>query len=97
MSSPNGFCAARPEKFYRGYYERLTWIALPASAATCFWQCSLMREFRGTGCSAELKKLPLGSYEFNSTRAMRGGLAGLRVDIRVPGSSPTAIWPIYRR
>ena len=36
----------------------------------------------------ELKKLPLGSYEFNSTRAMRGGLAGLRVDIRVPEKQP---------
>jgi hypothetical protein len=36
----------------------------------------------------ELKKLPLGFYEFHRTRAMRGGLVGTRVDIRVPGEQP---------
>src|SRR5208283_1241795 len=36
----------------------------------------------------ELKKLPLGFYEFHRTRAMRGGLVGTRVDIRVPGEKP---------
>ena len=36
----------------------------------------------------ELKKLPLGFYEFKRTRAMRGGLVGTRVDIRVPGGQP---------
>ncbi len=36
----------------------------------------------------ELKKLPLGFYEFKRTRAMRGGLMGTRVDIRVPGEQP---------
>ncbi len=36
----------------------------------------------------ELKKLPLGFYEFKRTRAMRGGLVGTRVDIRVPGEQP---------
>jgi hypothetical protein len=36
----------------------------------------------------ELKKLPLGFYEFKRTRAVRGGLVGTRVDIRVPGEQP---------
>lgn len=36
----------------------------------------------------ELKKLPLGFYEFKRTRALRGGLVGARVDIRVPGEQP---------
>lgn len=36
----------------------------------------------------ELKKLPLGFYEFKRTRALRGGLVGTRVDIRVPGEQP---------
>ena len=36
----------------------------------------------------ELKKLPLGFYEFKRTRAMRGGLVGTRVDIHVPGEQP---------
>ena len=36
----------------------------------------------------ELKKLALGFYEFKRTRAMRGGLVGTRVDIRVPGEQP---------
>jgi hypothetical protein len=36
----------------------------------------------------ELKKLPLGFYEFKRTRAVRGGLVGTRVEIRVPGEQP---------
>jgi hypothetical protein len=36
----------------------------------------------------ELKKLPLGFYEFKRTRALRGGLVGTRIDIRVPGEQP---------
>jgi uncharacterized protein (TIGR00299 family) protein len=36
----------------------------------------------------ELKKIPLGFYEFKRTRAMRGGLVGTRVEIRVPGQQP---------
>jgi uncharacterized protein (TIGR00299 family) protein len=36
----------------------------------------------------ELKKLSLGFYEFKRTRAMRSGLVGTRVDIRVPGQQP---------
>ena len=36
----------------------------------------------------ELKKLPLGFYEFKRTRAVRGGLVGTRMDIRVPGEQP---------
>ncbi len=36
----------------------------------------------------ELKKLPLGFYEFHRTRAVRGGLVGTRIDIRVPGEQP---------
>ena len=37
---------------------------------------------------SELKKLSLGFYEFKRTRAVRGGLVGTRVDIRVPGEQP---------
>jgi pyridinium-3,5-bisthiocarboxylic acid mononucleotide nickel chelatase len=37
---------------------------------------------------AELKKLPLGIYEFERTRAMRSGLVGTRVEIRIPGKQP---------
>jgi pyridinium-3,5-bisthiocarboxylic acid mononucleotide nickel chelatase len=37
---------------------------------------------------SELKKLPLGFYEFKRTRALRGGVVGTRVDIRVPGEQP---------
>jgi uncharacterized protein (TIGR00299 family) protein len=37
---------------------------------------------------AELKKLPLGFYEFKRTRAVRGGLVGTRVEIRVPAEQP---------
>jgi uncharacterized protein (TIGR00299 family) protein len=33
----------------------------------------------------ELKKVPLGFYEFKRTRAVRGGLVGTRVEIRDPG------------
>jgi uncharacterized protein (TIGR00299 family) protein len=36
----------------------------------------------------ELRKLSLGFYEFKRTRAVRGGLVGTRVDIRVPGDQP---------
>ncbi len=36
----------------------------------------------------ELKKVSLGFYEFKRTRAMRGGLVGTRVDVRVPGAQP---------
>lgn len=36
----------------------------------------------------ELQKLSLGSYEFKHTRAVRGGLAGTRVEILVPGHQP---------
>jgi len=36
----------------------------------------------------ELKKLPLGFYEFKRTRTVRGGLVGTRVEIRVPGDQP---------
>ena len=36
----------------------------------------------------ELKKLPLGFYEFKRTRAVRGGLVGTRVEIRAPGEQP---------
>jgi uncharacterized protein (TIGR00299 family) protein len=37
---------------------------------------------------AELKNLPLGFYEFKRTRAMRSGLVGTRVEIRIPGKQP---------
>jgi hypothetical protein len=37
---------------------------------------------------AELKKVHLGFYEFKRTRAVRGGLVGTRVEIRVPGDQP---------
>jgi uncharacterized protein (TIGR00299 family) protein len=37
---------------------------------------------------SELRKLSLGFYEFKRTRAVRGGLVGARVDIRVPGEQP---------
>jgi hypothetical protein len=36
----------------------------------------------------ELKKLPLGFYEFKRTRAVRSSLVGTRIDIRVPGEQP---------
>jgi uncharacterized protein (TIGR00299 family) protein len=36
----------------------------------------------------ELKKLPLGPFEFIHTRVVRSGLAGTRVDIQVPGEQP---------
>jgi uncharacterized protein (TIGR00299 family) protein len=36
----------------------------------------------------ELKKLPLGFYEFKRTRALRGGVVGTHVDIRFPGEQP---------
>jgi pyridinium-3,5-bisthiocarboxylic acid mononucleotide nickel chelatase len=37
---------------------------------------------------AELKKIPLGSYEFERTRALRGHLVGTRVEIHFPGKQP---------
>jgi hypothetical protein len=36
----------------------------------------------------ELKKMPLGFYEFKRTRAVRGGLVGGRIEIRLPGEQP---------
>jgi uncharacterized protein (TIGR00299 family) protein len=36
----------------------------------------------------ELRKLPLGDYEFKHTRVMRGGLVGRRVEIQVAGPQP---------
>jgi len=36
----------------------------------------------------ELKKLPLGFYEFKRTRAVRGSLVGTRVEIHVPSKQP---------
>ena len=36
----------------------------------------------------ELRKIPLGLYEFGRTRALRGHLVGTRVEIRVPGKQP---------
>jgi pyridinium-3,5-bisthiocarboxylic acid mononucleotide nickel chelatase len=38
---------------------------------------------------AELKKIPLGLYEFKRTRALRGHLVGTRVEISVPGKQPS--------
>jgi uncharacterized protein (TIGR00299 family) protein len=38
---------------------------------------------------AELKKVPLGFYEFKRTRALRGHLVGTRVEISVPGKQPS--------
>jgi uncharacterized protein (TIGR00299 family) protein len=37
---------------------------------------------------AELNKLPLGNYEFKRTRAMRGHLAGTRIEIAIPAKQP---------
>lgn len=37
---------------------------------------------------AELKKIQLGFYEFKRTRAVRGGLVGTRVEIRIPAAQP---------
>ena len=37
---------------------------------------------------SELKKMRLGFYEFKLTRAVRGNLAGARVDIRIPAQQP---------
>jgi hypothetical protein len=38
---------------------------------------------------AELKKIPLGYYEFRRTRALRGHLVGTRIEILVPGKQPS--------
>ncbi len=37
---------------------------------------------------AELKKIPLGDYEFKRTLAVRGHLAGTRVEILIPAKQP---------
>lgn len=37
----------------------------------------------------ELKKISLGFYEFKRTRALRGGIAGTRIEIRNPGKQPS--------
>jgi uncharacterized protein (TIGR00299 family) protein len=37
---------------------------------------------------AELKKIPLGCYEFKRTRAVRGHLAGTRIEILIPAEQP---------
>ena len=37
---------------------------------------------------AELKKIPLGFYEFKRTLAVRGHLAGTRVEILIPAKQP---------
>jgi uncharacterized protein (TIGR00299 family) protein len=36
----------------------------------------------------ELKKVPLGFYRFKRTRALRGGLAGTRIEIEIPEPQP---------
>jgi hypothetical protein len=46
---------------------------------------------------AELKKLPLGFYEFKRTRAGRGGLVGTRVEIRARGEQPHRTLPDIQR
>jgi hypothetical protein len=38
---------------------------------------------------AELKKIPLGFYEFKRTRALRGHLVGTRIEIRIPAEQPS--------
>ena len=38
---------------------------------------------------AELKKIPLGFYEFKRTRAVRGHLVGTQIEIRVPAKQPS--------
>jgi hypothetical protein len=40
---------------------------------------------------AELKKIPLGLYEFKRTRAVRGHLAGTRIEIRIPAKQPSRV------
>jgi hypothetical protein len=37
---------------------------------------------------AELKKIPLGLYEFKRSRAVRGHLVGTRIEIRIPAKQP---------
>jgi pyridinium-3,5-bisthiocarboxylic acid mononucleotide nickel chelatase len=37
---------------------------------------------------ADLRKIPLGDYEFRTSRVLRGGLAGTHVDVVVPGKQP---------
>jgi hypothetical protein len=39
--------------------------------------------------SAELRKIPLGFYEFKSTRAVRGHLVGTRIEILIPAKQPS--------
>jgi hypothetical protein len=38
---------------------------------------------------AELKKIPLGFYEFKRTRAVRGHLVGTRIEILIPADQPS--------
>lgn len=38
--------------------------------------------------SAELKKIPLGSYELERTRAVRGHLVGTRIEVHIPAHQP---------
>jgi hypothetical protein len=38
---------------------------------------------------AELKKIPLGSYELKRTRAVRGHLVGTRIEILIPAKQPS--------
>ena len=38
---------------------------------------------------AELRKIPLGFYEFKRTRAVRGHLVGTRIEISIPGKQPS--------
>ena len=38
---------------------------------------------------AELKKIPLGSYELKRTRAVRGHVVGTRIEIRIPAKQPS--------
>ena len=38
---------------------------------------------------AELKKIPLGSYELKRTRTLRGHLVGTRIEICVQGKQPS--------
>jgi len=38
---------------------------------------------------AELKRIPLGLYEFKRTRALRGHLVGTRIEICAPGKQPS--------
>jgi hypothetical protein len=43
---------------------------------------------------SELKKVPLGFYEFKRTRAVRGSLVGTRVEIHVPSRQPARTFAV---